>query len=254
MNRNTRIGRDSEGHVPGQSIADNLAGALRASISAGDFVVGGSLPSERELMARFGVSRASVREALRMLGAQGLIEVRRGRNGGSYVSHPPMEFVIQSLNLFIKGQDIRFIDLVFAREAIEPASAAQAAFCRTQEQLEELERQTVACEEAVPDAPAFVVANLAWHVAVIEASGNPLFKTFMSSLSTALHTATDREEFDQPTRKEVARVHRQIFNAIRDRDPEAARRRMLRHLSAYGAQLSTFELEGSAGAPGPKPG
>lgn len=245
MNRNTRIARGGDAG-PARSIADNLADELRNAIAAGDFPVGASLPSERELMARFGVSRASVREALRMLGAQGLIEVRRGRNGGSYVSHPPMAFVIRSLDLFIRGQDIRFIDLVFGREAIEPAAAAQAALCRTPEQLAELERLTRVCEETHEDGPAFVRANIDWHVCVVEASNNPLFRTFMSSISTALHTATDREEFDQNTRKEVARVHRQILAAINDGDPEAARRRMLRHLSAYRAQLSTMELESSA--------
>jgi GntR family transcriptional regulator, transcriptional repressor for pyruvate dehydrogenase complex len=224
------------------SVTDILAASLKQAILDGEFKIGGSLPSERELMSRFDVSRASVREALRSLGALGLIEVRRGRNGGSFVSSPPTEIVVQSLNMFIKGQDIRFIDLVFAREAIEPAAAAQAALFRTEAQLETLHHHCTRCELTLADVPAFVEANLDWHLAVTEASNNPLFITFLSSISNAMHTATDREEFDFKTRKAVVGVHWQIFNAIRDRDAEAARRRMLRHLSAYRERMALAEL------------
>jgi GntR family transcriptional repressor for pyruvate dehydrogenase complex len=181
---------------------------------------------------------------LRSLGALGLVKVKRGRKGGSYISNPPTELVVQSLNLFIKGQDIRFVDLVFVREAIEPAAAAQAALCRSDPQLESLRQHCVDCETTFLNAPAFVEANLKWHLAVTEASNNPLFMTFLSSISNAMHTATDREEFDLTTRKAVVGVHWQIYNAIRERDAEAARRRMLRHLTAYRERLAIAELAG----------
>ena len=230
--------------VGGQRVgaADTLAVNLQNAIMGGDYAVGSSLPSERELMARFKVSRTTVREALRVLGAHGLVEVRRGRNGGSYVSKFSDKSVVQSLDLFIKGQEIRFIDLVFARHAIEPAAAAQAALTRTDAQLEHLRLSCVACEAHSNNFPGFVEANLDWHRAVVSASNNPLFITFLTSISAALHAATDLEEFDQKTRKAVIGVHWQIYKAILERDQDAARRRMERHLAAYSEKLSAIDL------------
>lgn len=225
------------------SVADTLAAHLQDAISRGDYPVGNSLPSERELMSRFQVSRTTVREALRVLSAQGLVEVRRGRSGGSYVSNPSSKSVVRSLNLFIKGQDIRFIDLVFARQAIEPAAAAQAALSRTDEQLEALRLKCLECENQLSNIDAFVEANLEWHRCVAEASNNPLFLTFLASISDAMHTATDLEVFDLKARKAVVGVHWQIFDAIRTGDQSAARRRMERHLSAYSETLSSANLD-----------
>jgi GntR family transcriptional regulator, transcriptional repressor for pyruvate dehydrogenase complex len=224
------------------SVAQTLATHLQSAIVRGDVAVGSSLPSERELMAQYRVSRTTVREALRVLGARGLIEVRRGRKGGSFISSGMSKSFVQSLDLFIQGHGIRFIDLVCAREAIEPAAAAQAALSRTEGQLEALGLRCADCERTFDDIEQFVEANLQWHLAVATASNNPLFLAFLTSLWTALHVATDRTEFDVKTRKAVVGVHWQIFDAIRAGDPDAARRRMARHLSAYGERLSAIDL------------
>ena len=79
-----------------------------------------------------------------------------------------------------------------------------------------------------------------WHLVLAEASNNPLFIAFLTSISTAMHQATAFEEFDIRTRMAVISVHWQIYNAIRLRDPEAARRRTARHLSAYSEELATI--------------
>ncbi len=224
------------------SAADRLAAHLQDAIVRGDFAVGSSLPSERELMSRFKVSRTTVREALRGLGAQGLVEVRRGRTGGSYVSNQVSKSLARSLDLFIKGQDIRFVDLVFARLAIEPAAAAQAALSRSDEQIEALRLRCVECERQFDNIDAFVEANLDWHQAVSQASNNPLFTMFLASISSAVHAATDLDVFDLKARKAVVGVHWQIYEAIRQGDADAARRRMERHLAAYGQTLSSTDL------------
>jgi GntR family transcriptional regulator, transcriptional repressor for pyruvate dehydrogenase complex len=231
------------------SVTGTLARTLRDAIASGEFALGSSLPSERELMIRYGVSRATVREALRILSAEELIEVKRGRSGGSFISSPTSHSVVRSLNQFIKGQDIRFIDLVFVREAIEPAAAAQAAMTRTDAALEALRLMCVACEESLGDIERFVEANVKWHHALAQASGNALFIAFLTSISHAMHAATDMEEFDLRIRKAVVGVHWQIYEAIRVGDAEAARRRTLRHLAAYSEKLSSIDLAGKPGLP-----
>lgn len=233
-----------EARLEAMSVANLLARKLREAIARGDFAVGSSLPTERDLMDDYQVSRATVREALRILSAQDMIVVRRGRSGGSFVSNPTSNSLVRSLNHFIGGQDFRFIDLVAAREAIEPAAAAQAALLRTEEKLEALRLASEECERALGDAERFIEANLKWHLALAEASENPLFVAFLTSLSTAMHTATSFEEFDIRIRKAVIGVHWQIYDAIRQRDPEAARRRTMRHLSAYSDELAAIKSDG----------
>lgn len=220
------------------SMSSALAENLHQSILNGEFTVGSALPTERELMSKYQVSRATVREALRSLRAQDLIEVRRGRSGGSFILGPSPTSLVRSLKQLISGQGFRFIDIVFAREAIEPAAAVQAAMYRTDAALEQLHELCVECEQAVLNGADFEHANLRWHLGLAEASGNPLFIAFLTAISTAFHTATSFEEFDLPTRKSVVGIHWQIYAAIRDRDPEAARRRAARHLGAYREQLA----------------
>jgi GntR family transcriptional regulator, transcriptional repressor for pyruvate dehydrogenase complex len=222
------------------TVSNILARRLHDAISRKEFVVGSSLLSERDLMAKYQVSRATVREALRVLCAQDLIHVKRGRSGGYFISSPTSDSVVRSLNQFIRGQDFRFIDLVSARHAIEPAAASQAALSRTERQLEALKRECQECERSLEDMDRFVAANLKWHLVLAEASNNPLFVAFLTSISTAMHEATAFEEFDIRARMATIGVHWQIYKAIQDRDPDAAHRRTVRHLTAYRDKLATI--------------
>ncbi|MFV0493284.1 MAG: FadR/GntR family transcriptional regulator [Pseudorhodobacter sp.] len=214
-----------------------LTQVLKGMIVKGELEVGSSLPSERDLMVQYSVSRATIREALRALGAQGLIEVRRGRRGGSFVCAPSHAQLSDSIDLFIAGHDIRFIDLLAVREAIEPVAAAQAALCRSEEQVAELDRLHEEFEKNIDDLALFSSLNVDWHLAVVEASGNPLFLTMMRSISSALYSATTREEFDRPVREIVVKSHRRITDAIKEKDAESAQRRMLRHVTSYKEKL-----------------
>jgi GntR family transcriptional regulator, transcriptional repressor for pyruvate dehydrogenase complex len=218
----------------GMSTASNtLAQKLHDAIVAGELPIGSSLGSERDLKARFDCGRATVREALRVLRGQGLVEVRRGRTGGWFISQPSQVPVIQSLDRLIHGTAFRWADLLKAREAIEAGAAEQAAAGADADKLERLREASVECEQALYDMPAFVIANLNWHMALAEASGNPLFVAFLTSLSKAMHEAIGLEEFDVQARKAVVGNHWQIYRAIEEHDVDAARRRTLRHLGAY---------------------
>lgn len=224
------------------TVSQTLASKLQAAILSGQFPVGSSLGSERHLMAKYDCGRASVREALRVLRGQGLIEVRRGRKGGWFISSPSQGPIIQSLDRLIGGEAFRWIDLVNAREAIEAAAAVQAAQFPNPEKLAKLREASEECEQSVYDMQAFVEANLKWHLALAEASGNPLFVAFLTSISKAMHLATELDEFDASVRKAVVGIHWQIYNAIRDADAETARRRTLRHLGAYRHKLASVDL------------
>ena len=101
--------------------ADVLAETLREQILNGRLGVGSLLPNERELSERAGLSRTSVREALRILEVEGLIATRTGRNGGSEVVRPTSATLERSIGIFIRGQNIRNQSVLEVREAIEPS-------------------------------------------------------------------------------------------------------------------------------------
>src|SRR3982074_257193 len=120
--------------------SDVLAEKLRELILSRALAEGTPLPTERELVAQSGLSRTSVREALRVLETEGLVATKAGRNGGSQVRRPGRESISRSFALFVRSHGVRFEALLEAREAIEPSAARLAAVHRTDEDLAEMTR------------------------------------------------------------------------------------------------------------------
>src|ERR1700739_2914491 len=113
--------------MPVPKASDVLADDLRERILLGEFPEGTALPTERDLVAQTQMSRATVREALRILEVQGVIRIKTGRAGGAFVQKPDDESVADSVALVIRGRRIRMAALLETREAIEPACAQLAA-------------------------------------------------------------------------------------------------------------------------------
>lgn len=213
-----------------------LADLLREKILDGEIAETTNLPNERELTEQTGLSRASVREALRILEGEGLIVKRLGRNGGSAVVRPTSAAIERSVGLFIRGKGIRFEAVLQTRAAIEPPSARLAAQFHTTEDLEELEffHSQLERASANEDLNAYVRANLDWHVQVVRASHNELMIAFISAISRSVYVATDIDGFNsKAVRTAVIHAHRRVMDAIKARDGDAAARRMARHVGAY---------------------
>ena len=216
--------------------ADVLAGILREKILEGHLNEGMPLPNERDLGTQAGLSRASVREALRILEGEGLIATRVGRNGGSEVVRPSSATIERSVGIFIRGQRIRLEAVLETRAAMEPPSARFAALHRTDDDLQAMQKchETLQRASEAGDVPAYVRANLDWHVQVVRASHNELLIAFMSAVSQSVYLATDLDGFNSPAvRNAVIRAHRRVMDAIQARDGDAAARRMERHVGAY---------------------
>jgi GntR family transcriptional repressor for pyruvate dehydrogenase complex len=221
--------------------SDVLADDLRERILRGDFPEGTALPPERELVIQTGMSRTTVREALRILEVQGLVRVKTGRAGGAFVQRPGEESIASTVNLLIRGRRIRMAALLETREAIEPACARLAATHRRDEDVVELDRanEAIAADGSLTD---FLQANVDWHVAVAVASHNELLNGFMMALSRAIYASTDNQAFvDADVRRVTVQSHVAITDAIRDRDPESAVRRMQRHVHAYAEAVMQVE-------------
>lgn len=213
--------------------SDVLADELREKILSGEFPEGTPLPPERELVVQTRMSRTTVREALRVLEVQNLVRIKAGRAGGAFVQRPGHDSVADSLELLIRGRQIRLASVHETREAIEPSCARLAALNRTSGDLQRLDAANAAI--AVDGTlEAFLQANVDWHVGVATASHNEILTGIMIALSRAIYTVTHNAGFvSDEVRSITVRAHRSVTRAIRERDPEAAVRRMTRHVHAY---------------------
>jgi len=226
-------------HVPKTS--DVLADQLRRQILGGSLTPGSALPAERELVIQTGLSRGSVREALRILEAEGLVSTRPGRQGGSVARQPGDESLARYISLFVHGRGITLISLLQTREAVEPSLVHLAAANRTDLELRELVEITERVEDAYADTPLYLATNVEWHCAIAKASHNELLRAFMIAISTMVYKASAIENFaTEDVRKVVIKAHRRILDAIIAQDGDAARRRMARHLAALTEQVKAF--------------
>jgi GntR family transcriptional regulator, transcriptional repressor for pyruvate dehydrogenase complex len=226
-------------HVPKTS--DVLADQLRRQILAGALTPGAVLPAERDLVTQTGLSRGSVREALRILEAEGLVTTRPGRQGGSVARQPGDESLAKYVSLFVHGRGISLLSLLQTREAVEPSLAYLAAQNRTDAELQDLVDITKRVEDAYADTPLYLAENVKWHCAIATASHNELLRAFMVAISSMVYKASAIENFaTEDVRNVVLKAHRRILDAIVAQDADAARRRMARHLAALTEAMRAF--------------
>ena len=218
---------------------DVLAERLQQQILGGTYAPGAALPTERELVTTTGLGRGSVREALRILEAQGLVRTRAGRYGGSVVARPTDALLATHINLFARGNSVSLRALVEARQALEPMVAHLAARNRTAEDLAALKAISKRIDQAaIDDVPLFLQENVNWHSALAAASHNDLLRAFTASISAQMFEASRLDKFASPdVRGLVTHAHRRILQAIEAQDAGAARSRAERDLQAYAVLL-----------------
>ena len=228
------------GRIKVPKSSDVLAERLKKEILGDGYNLGSALPTERELVSTTGLSRGSVREALRILEAQGLVNTRAGRYGGTTVSQPTTVQLASHVNLYAKGRSVPLSALVEVRLALEPMVAALAAERRTDEDLANLhaiaERIHWASDN---DLTAFLEENVNWHDAIAAASHNDLLHALATSVSGLMFEASQIKEFASvEVRQRVLHAHVRILEAIEAGDADLARRRVKRDVQAYAAILA----------------
>lgn len=151
-------------------------------IRSGEFGPGYRLPTERELAVSFGVSRGVIREALKVLGSMGLVESRQGR--GTFICSNPIPSISKALTLSTTAEEHSIHKLYELREALDVASAKQAAMRRTVEQAETIARfaDDSAAAAETDDVVAFGVADNRFHAAICDASASPYVTMVLSAV------------------------------------------------------------------------
>jgi GntR family transcriptional repressor for pyruvate dehydrogenase complex len=165
-------------------LSDKVAEMMRQAIITRGLLPGTPLPSERDLGEQFGVSRTVVREAVRALTAQGIVEVRSG--SGLRVAAVDETTASESLEWFIRGGRLEYPQVHEVRRTVEVEMAGLAASRRTDEQLENLRAAHNRFVAAANDVEEAAVADLAFHAMTARATGNDLFSVILASLRGAL--------------------------------------------------------------------
>ncbi|MBJ6123805.1 FadR/GntR family transcriptional regulator [Microvirga splendida] len=209
-----------------RSAHDLVAHGIGQNIMQGRFPIGSILPGDAELMEFFGVSRTALREALKTLAAKGLIESKTkvgtkvlDRNNWNMFDADILEWHLQM------GVDARFLGWLFEiRQTLEPLACATAALRRTQQQLDAMHKALQAMYGCESNRQGFTKADLAFHQAILEASGNPFLQSIGSVIGAALATSfTISSPVSSDDRfQEVMRQHQAVFDAIEQRQPSAA--------------------------------
>lgn len=214
---------------------ETLAAMLRDSILSGEIVPGAAFAPERALVEQTGLSRATVREALRILETEGLIVSRPGRNGGARVQPVNDNGVAKAVHSLVRGLRVDVATLRETREVLEGATVRLAAERRTAADLRDIAAISARLEGAIDDVPRLAEENALWHIAIAKAGHNPLLTAFMKSIAAAIsHPGGERDaQLSRDGRAALVKAHRRVVEAIVARDADAAERRMLRHLRAY---------------------
>jgi len=189
---------------------------------------GDRLPAERELAATMGVSRSSLREALRALTVLGVTEMRHGT--GTYVSSLEPDLLVRPLSFVLSLSDGGFDQLFEARKVVEPAIAALAASRIDEAALDRLDALTMRAGAVIDDAEAFLMADLELHDAIRQAAGNAILGRFMDSIQALGVASRKATGSRRAVREQSLNDHEAIVRALRGHDAEAAADAMHRHL------------------------
>jgi GntR family transcriptional regulator, transcriptional repressor for pyruvate dehydrogenase complex len=209
-----------------------LADELRADITSGRLQPGERLPPEPELCVKTGVSRSTVREALRLLASQHLIVTTRGVTGGSFVAHPDAEQLGDGLatgfTLLTNSPGVGLADVLELRRAVEVPAAGMAARRRTEDHLREI--RGALFDPLVDDLDTMMRAHAAFHTAITKASGNPLFELVARPLYHATFGEAVTESLPADYWLRIDADHRRLLDLVCAGDAEGAIEQSVRHL------------------------
>ena len=220
------------------SLSAQIADAIRNAIVDGRMLVGDRLPSESELAEQHGVSRATVREALKRLAAQSLIRTERGAYGGAFVNQLSYEEAraqqVTTSTLLLGMNAVSFQVACEARYALERSCTALAAERRTTTALEKM--RTEIARQSNPDLTdeAFCASDVAFHRALVDSAGNEVLSYHLAGSVEAMQPLMNMITFTARSRAEIVRLHETIV--------EGLERRQSKTVDAALAELETYTV------------
>lgn len=204
------------------SLSRQIAEQLRAAIVAGQFKIGERLPTEDELAQRFGVSRPSVREALKRLAAQNLVRARRGPSGGNFVIQPSYGELAESLSaaatLLVGIGALDIEEIIQARRTLQHSCVDLAVQNAGAQHIAALEQALQRQQDSQISDEAFCQADVNFHRALVDATDNGMLRFVMYTVIEALIPVTNMVVTVVRQRSDIVSLHRQMLEQLRQRD------------------------------------
>jgi len=203
-----------------------IAAAIRDAIVSGQLIVDARLPSEAELAEKFGVSRPTVREALKRLAAQNLIRTLRGATGGAFVNRIRFEDAyaqqITTSTLLLSMNDVDFATACEARFTLERACAPLSAARRNAEHVATMRAEVT--RQGQPDLTdeAFCASDVTFHRALVDGAGNPVLSYQLAGAVEAMQPLMNMITFTARSRGRIITLHSRIADAIEAQDGAGA--------------------------------
>lgn len=220
-----------------------IARDLERQILAGDLPVGGALPSETSLAGRFGVSRSTIREAIRVMEQIGLIRREEGRNK-LRITAPQTKAIGAQIKTAFLLQETTFEQLWEVLSAIEPACAASAAIRAGDDDLRRIEDNIRRTEQKMDDHEALVELDIEFHNLVAAATGNGALQLSRETVGELFYPAFAQVMARLNAGERLLLAHRKIHEAIVARDDHQARLWMERHIGDFlrGCDLANLDI------------
>jgi len=218
--------------VKSNKVSQHIIDQIRNAIFDGRLKPGDKLPSERELIENFKVSKATLREALRSLEVLGFLEIRKGVSGGAFVTEVDMTKARDSFNNFLLFKNLSLKDLSEVRLLLEPYIAEKATLAITREDLHRLEKLIKDSEQAIKGDIAFESRKdeIEFHRIIASVTGNPILMFILDFVENLL---IDTKAILKPGREfstKVLRAHKRIYNALLERNIKKVHQEMVRHI------------------------
>jgi len=235
------------------ALTDQAIEKIKNLIVEGEFTPGAKLPRERELAERLGLSRNSLREAVRALTLIGVLEPRQG--DGTYVTSLEPELLLAGTTFvsdLLTGATL--LELYQVRRILEPAATALAATRLTEDDLEAL-AETLARMDTAETTQAFIDVDVEFHRIIVQASGNATLASLIQNLSGGtLRARVWRAIRERGAVESTRQLHHDIYAALKPRDPDLAAAADLVHLAEGERWLRGMLAQEAAAARPPGPG
>ena len=213
-----------------------IVSQIERAVFAGDLRAGDRLQSERELAEQFGVSRITVRDALRVLEARGLIRVKVGAMGGAFVADANTDRVAESISTMIRLKRMTISELAEARTVVEAATASLAAQRADAAALSRLQQNVDAARPVLREPITHADASMDFHVELARCARNEVLEATVEAYRQLLVPAI-RDLRDDKTGRATQKAHEELVEAVRRHDPDGARDIMLTHLADFEKRL-----------------
>jgi GntR family transcriptional regulator, transcriptional repressor for pyruvate dehydrogenase complex len=221
------------------TVTQKIISQIRTAVLKGKLQPGDKLPSEKEMVEQFQVSKQSLREAIRALEHIGLVVVKKGIGGGAFIVEVDPEIVKESLTNYLYFKSLSIENLSEFRKLIEPYAAAKVAENINAKQLQELNALNHSAVDHLKNDRIVEAGQdeLDFHRFIARETNNPLLYLIVDFTESMLEDFKRLFLPDKAFYKEVFEFHDRIFEAIRDRDGQRASAEMLAHIEQVAREL-----------------